>query len=92
MGAAGIDDERGGDADGCTAALTGQHGVAGSPLDSTQPDLVDVVRTERNRFLHQKLIDVGPQPVRVGRLVARDSRPPAVRSRDRSAGRIDSDR
>ena len=57
------------------------------PVDALELDEILVLNAERDRLVHQKVIDVAPQPVRVGQLVARDWRPRAADSPRSSAAR-----
>ncbi len=52
-------------------ARPAQSGSVRMPLRTLERHLIEVLDTEIDRLTHEEMIDIRPQPVRVGQLVAR---------------------
>ena len=58
-------------ANGGTASCATESRATGLPFHAVQRHLVEILGTESSRFLDEKMIDIGAQPMGVGQLVAR---------------------
>ena len=67
-----VDDEACADADDVSLPHANQHRLSARlPFDALEIHEIQVLGAERDRFVHQELIDVASQPVRIGQFVAR---------------------